>query len=142
MVAAAILRMQNVAFVYAPTSSQKECEKLLDDNWRSFSGQTCTSTGLWLPIRANYYETHAKSPKWGRASGGVIHHSYNFALIEFKSPNLISDMGSSIFQGLQNCQKKISWRTAVYPDTGIGSTLGSASLPAVTDTCIYNMPST
>jgi hypothetical protein len=142
VVASSILRMQNVAFVYAPTSNQAACEKLRDDNWRSFTGQTCTSTGLFLPLRANYYETHSKATKWQRSYYGTTIHAYNFALIEIKNPNLIADVGSIMFQGLLNCQKKISWRQTVYPDTGIANTLGLNTLPDVTDTCIYNAPCT
>jgi hypothetical protein len=140
MVAASILRMQNVAFVYVPTANTAECRKIMDDNWRSFAGQQCTATGLFIPIRANYYESHSKATKWQRAYYGTTIHSYNFALSEIKNTALYNELGWTMYNSALNCQNKISWRTSVYPDTGIGNSLGSDSLPSVENTCIYNMP--
>jgi hypothetical protein len=149
MVASAILRMQNVAFVYMPTGNLQACQavsKLL-----SFPGQTCTDTGLWLPMRAKYYETEGVMNAFGPIGDFLSHFEssvkrdikiLNFAVTDFKNANLCSDMASTMFPGMLNCQKKIPWRTAVYPDTGIANALGAGSLPDVTETCIYNMPST
>jgi hypothetical protein len=140
MVASSILRMQNVAFVYAPTSSLAECKKIMDNNWRSFAGQQCTSTGLFIPMRANYYESHSKATRWQRAYYGTTIHSYNFALSEIKNTALYDEMGSAMYNSALNCQNKISWRKTVYPDTGIGNSLGTEALPSVENTCIYNIP--
>src|SRR5579862_1955205 len=131
MVASSILRMQNVGLVYAPTANKAACQKIIDNNWRSFAGSTCTDTGLFMPMRANYYESHSKATKWQRAYFGTTIHSYHFALIEIKNAALFSELGSILFPAALNCQKKIPWRKAVYPDTGIGNTLGADSLPSV-----------
>lgn len=142
MVAASIMRIQNIGLVFAPTANKAACQKIMDNNWRSFAGQTCTDTGLFIPMRANYKESHDKATKWQRAYYGTTIHSYNFALIEITNAAMFNELASTLFPGALNCQKKISWRTSVYPDTGVGNLLGTDALPSVTDTCIYNSPRT
>src|SRR5579859_782558 len=66
---------------------------------------------------------------------GATVHSYNFALIEIKNQKLFDEMALTIFKAALNCQNKISWRTQVYPDTGIGNLLGTDSLLSVENIC-------